>query len=608
MAIASSAINASVSKNTTLTAAKTESKPIVLPLIENVANKETTFNHQEAVYLQAKAAAKAAISPGFEMIPTMNNDQHLDRQQQQPTIIKNENDSETITIISTTTKIPSTTSPKPAESTLSVVSGGRSNANSAFRNVTPTKDMISTTISDPTTTTASSSSMNNVIHPNADQVSSGNNLEIIGNPTISPPPVDLDIKQQPRKSATDEIVEVLPQHHSPNSIVSPPNKTMEEVIKAENDQNASKSSSMSNSSTKSCSSSSSGSGSSTNSNSNGKYVCSTCKASFPTPTVLSCHQKIHLFERNFRCDACSVSFRTSGHLQKHKRSSGHFNKVSINATFGEPSPSNPRPFNCVDCRIGFRIHGHLAKHLRSKSHIMKLENSGKLPIGMYAEMERLGTNFNEIDTSSCESSLSSLKSLASKFCKSDLKLAGDLKHTNGYLTQAPNSNPGSNPVSNLADIKEEPMEIDQNSRHKINEQSQTPPAQTESVYRKSPDQNHQNHPTSASAIAPAIFRKSPDQNHQNNQHATVVSPVQQAPNPPIRHQPHIPIPNGIPNHVALNLTKPQLKTTVVPVMDRRASFSSSGQDDPSTDSEAVSYFSSTGCSIWIRWIWIGLKI
>ena len=600
MAIASSAINASVSKNTTLTAAKTESKPIVLPLIENVANKETTFNHQEAVYLQAKAAAKAAISPGFEMIPTMNNDQHLDRQQQQPTMIKNENDSETITIISTTTKIPSTTSPKPAESTLSVVSGGRSNANSAFRNVTPTKDMISTTISDPATTTASSSSMNNVIHPNADQVSSGNNLEIIGNPTISPPPVDLDNKQQPRKSATDEIVEVLPQHHSPNSIVSPPNKTMEEVIKAENDQNASKSSSMSNSSTKSCSSSSSGSGSSTNSNSNGKYVCSTCKASFPTPTVLSCHQKIHLFERNFRCDACSVSFRTSGHLQKHKRSSGHFNKVSINATFGEPSPSNPRPFNCGDCRIGFRIHGHLAKHLRSKSHIMKLENSGKLPIGMYAEMERLGTNFNEIDTSSCESSLSSLKSLASKFCKSDLKLAGDLKHSNGYLTQPPtNSNPG-----NLTDIKEEPMEIglDHNNsiRHKINEQSQTPPAtaQIESVYRKSPDQNHvQNHHHPTSVSAAAIFRKSPD----HHQHPTEGSPVQQQQQqqqqaaPPIRsHQPHIPIPNGIPNHVALNLTKPQLKTSntvVLPVsMDRRASFSSSGQDDPSTDSEAVSYY------------------
>ena len=115
-----------------------------------------------------------------------------------------------------------------------------------------------------------------------------------------------------------------------------------------------------------------------------------------------------------RCDACAVSFRTNGHLQKHKRSSSHFNKVNINATFGEPSTSNPRPFYCGDCKIGFRIHGHLAKHLRSKSHIMKLENSGKLPIGMFAEMERLGTNLNEIDTSDCEASLESLKQMATR--------------------------------------------------------------------------------------------------------------------------------------------------------------------------------------------------
>ena len=162
-----------------------------------------------------------------------------------------------------------------------------------------------------------------------------------------------------------------------------------------------------------------------------------------------------------------------------------------------------------------------------------------------------------------------------------------------------NSNPG-----NLTDIKEEPMEIalDHNNsiRHKINEQSQTPPAtaQIESVYRKSPDQNHvQNHHHPTSVSAAAIFRKSPD----HHQHPTEGSPVQQQQQqqqqaaPPIRsHQPHIPIPNGIPNHVALNLTKPQLKTSntvVLPVsMDRRASFSSSGQDDPSTDSEAVSYY------------------
>ena len=45
---------------------------------------------------------------------------------------------------------------------------------------------------------------------------------------------------------------------------------------------------------------------------------------------------------------------------------------------------------------------------------MKLENSGKLPIGMFAEMERLGTNLNEIDTSDCEASLESLKQMATR--------------------------------------------------------------------------------------------------------------------------------------------------------------------------------------------------
>ena len=141
-----------------------------------------------------------------------------------------------------------------------------------------------------------------------------------------------------------------------------------------------------------------------------KFVCNTCKNGFPTPTILNFHQRNHLFERNFRCETCSVSFRTSGHLAKHKRSSGHFNKVNINATFGEPI--NHRPFYCADCKLGFRIHGHLAKHLRSKSHILKLENAGKLPIGIYDKLEQSGVNFTLIDTSSNDSALESLKTFA----------------------------------------------------------------------------------------------------------------------------------------------------------------------------------------------------
>ena len=38
--------------------------------------------------------------------------------------------------------------------------------------------------------------------------------------------------------------------------------------------------------------------------------------------------------------------------------------------------------------VVYRIHGHLAKHLRSKNHIMRLENTGKLPMGTHIELER----------------------------------------------------------------------------------------------------------------------------------------------------------------------------------------------------------------------------
>ena len=146
----------------------------------------------------------------------------------------------------------------------------------------------------------------------------------------------------------------------------------------------------------------------------GKCVCTICQKIFSKPSQLRLHVNIHYFERPFRCEACAVSFRTKGHLQKHKRSVSHYNKVNMNKTFGTPSNDNPRPFKCSDCKVAFRIHGHLAKHLRSKLHIMKLECLNKLPFGMFAEMERSGVNLNEIDTSDCDNSLISLQALSKK--------------------------------------------------------------------------------------------------------------------------------------------------------------------------------------------------
>lgn len=152
----------------------------------------------------------------------------------------------------------------------------------------------------------------------------------------------------------------------------------------------------------------------TSSGEEGKCVCRTCHKSFSKLSQLRLHLNIHYFERPYRCESCGVSFRTKGHLQKHERSGGHFNKVNINLTFGAPTVDNPRPFKCDDCIIAFRIHGHLAKHLRSKAHIMKLECIGKLPCGMFADMERFGISLHEIDTNDCENSLQSLQMMAEK--------------------------------------------------------------------------------------------------------------------------------------------------------------------------------------------------
>uniref|UniRef100_T1K2N6 Uncharacterized protein n=1 Tax=Tetranychus urticae TaxID=32264 RepID=T1K2N6_TETUR len=146
----------------------------------------------------------------------------------------------------------------------------------------------------------------------------------------------------------------------------------------------------------------------------GKSVCRKCNKTFHDLSKLRLHVNVHYLERPFRCDPCGVSFRTKGHLQKHEKSASHSDKIKINLTFGAATTENPRPFKCDDCVIAFRIHGHLAKHLRSKNHIMKLECAGKLPCGMYADMERFGINLNVIETADCENSLVSLQKLAEK--------------------------------------------------------------------------------------------------------------------------------------------------------------------------------------------------
>ncbi|CAH1110550.1 unnamed protein product [Psylliodes chrysocephalus] len=150
--------------------------------------------------------------------------------------------------------------------------------------------------------------------------------------------------------------------------------------------------------------------------SEGNKSCTICSKSFNKPSQLRLHMNIHYLERPFRCDSCSVSFRTKGHLQKHERSASHHNKLSSSPAL---SSSEPRPFKCSDCSIAFRIHGHLAKHLRSKMHIQKLECLAKIPFGLYAELERSNSLLTEINTCDGDQCLESLKTLAKKVFVND---------------------------------------------------------------------------------------------------------------------------------------------------------------------------------------------
>lgn len=117
----------------------------------------------------------------------------------------------------------------------------------------------------------------------------------------------------------------------------------------------------------------------------------------------------------------------------------NFFLFKLDSTFGQPSPTNPRPFKCSFCKISFRIFGHLSKHLRSKIHIGKLEGLGKLPPGLYSLMERNKIQLNDLDTTDCDTNLQSLCNLAKKLqSNGDLPLTSNLASEN-YSTTSQSS-------------------------------------------------------------------------------------------------------------------------------------------------------------------------
>lgn len=79
---------------------------------------------------------------------------------------------------------------------------------------------------------------------------------------------------------------------------------------------------------------------------------------------------------------------------------------------------------------------------------------------MYAEMERLGTNLNEIDTTDCENSLESLQQMAVKLYEKDpSKLTAEPLPTLSNIDDDEDEDDDEEDSNQAADIKEEPVDV-----------------------------------------------------------------------------------------------------------------------------------------------------
>ncbi|CAH0385564.1 unnamed protein product [Bemisia tabaci] len=105
-----------------------------------------------------------------------------------------------------------------------------------------------------------------------------------------------------------------------------------------------------------------------------QHICSVCKESFESNSLLISHKRIHSSDRPYQCDVCHKRFFTKSHVQNHRRVHSGERPFVCNVcgrAFAESSSyrrherlhQQNKKYRCEVCGRGFALAVSLSKHL-----------------------------------------------------------------------------------------------------------------------------------------------------------------------------------------------------------------------------------------------------
>ncbi|UYM17936.1 C2H2-type zinc finger protein [Endozoicomonas euniceicola] len=145
------------------------------------------------------------------------------------------------------------------------------------------------------------------------------------------------------------------------------------------------------------------------------HQCTVCKKTFPRPSKLERHMRVHIGEQPFSCDTCEATFKDKRNLTYHERT--HRGEKPLvcdicgrvfahNSNFSRHKRvvhSDARPYSCETCGRAFKHTDYL------KVHIKKCHQGSTTAVTTQSHKEPVGTvtsTTHTFSTGSTETSLS----------------------------------------------------------------------------------------------------------------------------------------------------------------------------------------------------------